>query len=168
MAPLGGDFGEWYEHESTLVEPRVRQDKRSGIDHLTLIIEEIEVKHTRCISFSAQPAKLSLDHLQQREQISRGKNGYHRRDRVDKPRLVRARHGLRLIPSRACSDPDTLCFERDQGGCERTKRQAELRAGQIAADADQDHSLLSYASCCLTRDARCKTFGLHYRIQWGI
>jgi hypothetical protein len=23
-------------------------------------------------------------------------------------------------------------------------------------------------SRCLTRDARCKTFGLHYRIRWGI
>jgi hypothetical protein len=23
-------------------------------------------------------------------------------------------------------------------------------------------------SRCLTRDARCKTFGLHYQIRWGI
>src|SRR6202035_5772950 len=68
MAPVGGDFGEWYEHESTLVEPRVRQHKRSGIDHLPLIIEEIEIEHTRCVSFAAHPAKLSLDHLQHREQ----------------------------------------------------------------------------------------------------
>jgi hypothetical protein len=59
-------------------------------------------------------------------------------------------------------------LERNHGGCEGIKRRAELRAGQIAADADQDHCLLSYLSRCLTRDARCKTFAIHYRIRWGI
>jgi len=164
MAPVGGDFGEWYEHESTLVEPRMRQGKRSGIDHLTLIIEEIEIEHARCVSFAAHPAKLSLNHLHHREQVARGETGYQRRDRVDEPRLVRARYGLSSIPSRARRNPDTFCFERNHGGCERVKRRAELQTVQIAANADQDHSLLSHLSRCLTRDARCKTFGLHYQI----
>ena len=149
-------------------EPWVRQNKRSGINHLALIIEEIEIEHARCVSLAAHPAKLSLDHLQHREQVSRGKTGYQRRDRVDEPWLVRARYGLGSIPSRAGRDLDTFRFERNDGGCERIKRRAELRAGQIAADADQDHSVLSCASLCLTRDARCKTFRLHYRIRWGI
>src|SRR6516162_8163974 len=137
MAPVGGDFGEWYEHESTLVEPRMRQGKRSGIDHLTLIIEKIEIKHTRCVSFAAHPAKLSLDHLHHREQVAGGETGYQRRDRVDEQRLVRAWYGLGSIPSRARRNLDTFCFKRNQGGCERVKRRAELQAGQIAADADQ-------------------------------
>ena len=75
MAPLGGDFGERYEHEPTLVEPRVRQDKRSGIDRLTLMIEEIEIEHARRVSFAAHPTKLSLDHLEHSEQVSRGETG---------------------------------------------------------------------------------------------
>ena len=168
MAPVGSDFGEWYEHESTLVKPWVREGKRSGIGDLTLIIEEIEIEHTRCVSLAAHPAKLSLDHLQHREQVARGEAGLQGRDRVDEQRLVRAGYGLGSIPSRARRNLDTFCFKRNHGGCERVKRRAELQAGQIAADADQDHSLLSYLSRCLTRDARCKTFGLHYQIRWGI
>src|SRR5215813_10081060 len=122
MAPVGGDFGEWYEHESTLVEPRVRQGKRSGIDHLTLIVEEIEIEHTRRVLFAAHPAKLFLDHLQHFEQVPRGETGYQRRDRIDEQRLVRARYGFGSIPSRARRNPDTFCFKRNHGGCERVKR----------------------------------------------
>jgi len=138
MAPVGCNLGEWQEHESALVEPRVWHDKRGCLGHLTPIIEEIEIEHAGCVSLPADTTKLSLYRVQHREQVSRGEMGCQRCDRVNKPRLVRARYRLSSIPSRAGRDLNTLCFERDQGGCERIEGRAEPRAGQIAADADQD------------------------------
>jgi len=138
MAPGGGDLGERQEHESTLVEPRVRQDKRSGLAHLTPMIKEIEIEHARCVSLAADTTKLPLDRLQHRKQVWRGEIGCQRRHRVNKPGLIRARHRLGSIPSRTPRDPNTLCFERNQGGRERIAGLAEPRAGQIAPDADQN------------------------------
>ena len=43
MAPGGNNLGERHEHESALVEPRMRQYKRGGLGHLTLMIKEIEI-----------------------------------------------------------------------------------------------------------------------------
>src|SRR6266436_5531869 len=39
VMPSWRDFGERHEHKSALVKPRVRQDKRRGLDHLAPIIE---------------------------------------------------------------------------------------------------------------------------------
>src|SRR6516225_4371797 len=68
----------------------------------------------------------------------RGELGYQRRDRVNEPRLVRVRYRLSSIPGRSRRDLDAFCFERNQRGCERIGGRAEPRAGQIAADTDQD------------------------------
>ena len=138
MAPPRGNLGEWYEHESALVEPRMRQDERGGLGHLTSIIKKIEIDHARCVLLAAEPTKFSFDRLQCREQVWRGEIGRQRRYRVNKPGLVRARYRLGSMPSRARRDLNTLCFERNQRGCEGIARRAEPRAGQIAADADQD------------------------------
>ena len=138
MAPGGRNLGERQEHEATLVKPRVRQDKRGGLGHLASMIKEIEIEHARCVPLAAHATKLSLDRLQHGEQVLSGEIGCQASDRVDEPRLVRARYRLGSIPSRAGWDLNTLCFERDEGGCERIEGRAELRAGQIAADADQD------------------------------
>ena len=75
MVPVWSDFRERREHESTLVEPRVWQDKRGGLGHLTIVIEEIEIKHARRVSLATHTAKLSFDHLEHREEVSRGETG---------------------------------------------------------------------------------------------
>jgi len=138
MAPGGGNLGERHEHESALVEPRVRQHKRGGLGHLTPMIEEIEIEHARRVSLAADTTKFSFDRLHRREQVWRGEIGRQRRHRVNKPGLVRTRYRLSSIPSGAGRDLNTVCFERSQGGREGLARRAEPRAGQIAADADKD------------------------------
>ena len=138
MAPVRRNLGEWLEHESTLMEPRVRQDERGRLRHLALVIEEVEIEHARRVSLSAETAKLSLDCLQHRKQVSSGKMGRQRRDRVNEPRLVRPRYRLSPIPSGTGRDLDPLCFQRSQRGCKSVERRAIPRAGQIAAYADQD------------------------------
>jgi len=77
----------------------MRQDKRASVGHLTLVIEEIEIEHAWCVSLAADTTELFLEGLQRREQVSRGEMGCQRRYRVNKPRLVRARHRLGSIPS---------------------------------------------------------------------
>ena len=138
MTPVGRYLGERLEHESTLMESRVRQDERGRLHHLTSIIEEIEIEHAGGVSLAADTTKLSLDRLQDCEQVSRGEMGYQRRDRVNEPWLVRERYRLSSIPGGSGRDLDAFCFERNQGGCERVRGRAEPRTGQIAADTDQD------------------------------
>ena len=72
MAPGGRNLGKRQEHESTLVEPRVRQDERGCLGHLAPIIKEVEIENARCVSLAAYTTKLSLNVLQRREQILRG------------------------------------------------------------------------------------------------
>src|SRR5262249_35865037 len=108
MAPARSYLGQRHEHESTFVEPWVRQDERSGLDHQTAMIEEIEVEHACGVSLAANSAELSLYRLQHGEQVRRGKIRAQRSDRVDEPRLVRARHRLGSIPGRAGGDRDTV------------------------------------------------------------
>jgi len=138
MPPVRRYLGKRLEHEPTLMEPRVRQDERGRLRHETSIIEEIEIEHAGGVSFAADTTKLSLERLQHREQVARGEMGYQRRDRVNEPWLVRARYRLSSIPGGSGRDLDAFCFERNQGGCERVRGCAEPRAGQIAADTDQD------------------------------
>jgi hypothetical protein len=138
MPPVGRNLGKRLEHESTLMEPRVRQDERGRLRYLTPIIKEIEIEHAGGVSLAADTTKLSLGGVQHREQVSRGEIGYQRRDRVYKPRLVRARYRLCSIPGGAGRDLDAFCFKRNQGRRERIGRRAEPRAGQIAAETDQD------------------------------
>jgi len=138
MPPIGRNLGKRLEHEATLMQPRVRQDERGRLRHQTSIIEEIEIEHSGGVSLAADTAKLSLGRLQHREQVPRGELGYQRRDRVNEPRLVRVRYRLSSIPGRSRRDLDAFCFERNQRGCERIGGRAEPRAGQIAADTDQD------------------------------
>src|SRR6516162_1660388 len=110
MPPVGRNLGERLEHESTLMEPRVRQDERRRTRHLTPIIKEIEIEHARGVSLPADATKLSLDRLQHREQVSRREVGCQRRDRVNEPRLVRARYRLSPIPRGTSRNLDPLCF----------------------------------------------------------
>jgi len=138
MPPIGRNLGKRLEHEATLMQPRVRQDERGRLRHQTSIIEEIEIEHSGGVSLAADTTKLSLGRLQHREQVPRGELGYQRRDRVNEPRLVRVRYRLSSIPGRSRRDLDAFCFERNQRGCERIGGRAEPRAGQIAADTDQD------------------------------
>jgi hypothetical protein len=138
MPPVGRYLGKRLEHESTLMEPRVRQDEGGRLRHQTSIIEEIEIEHAGGVSLAADTTKLSLERLQHGEQVARGEMGYQRRDRVNEPWLVRDRYRLSSIPGGSGRDLDAFCFERNQGGCERVRGRAEPRAGQIAADTDQD------------------------------
>jgi len=64
MAPGGRNLGKRQEHESTLVEPRVRQDERGCLGHLTPMVKKIEIEHARRISLVANTAELLLDRLQ--------------------------------------------------------------------------------------------------------
>jgi hypothetical protein len=64
MAPVGHNLGEWQEHESALVEPRVWYDKRGCLGHLTPMVKKIEIEHARRISLVANTAELLLDRLQ--------------------------------------------------------------------------------------------------------
>ena len=110
MPPVGRNLGERLEHESTLMEPRVRQDERRRTRHLTPIIEEIEIEHARGVSLAADATKLSLDCLHHRKQVSRREVGCQRRDPVYEPRLIRARYGLSPIPRGTSRNLDPLCF----------------------------------------------------------
>jgi len=94
MPPVGRYLSKRLEHESTLMEPRVRQDERGRLRHQTSIIEEIEIEHAGGVSLAADTTKLSLDRLQRCEQVARGEMGYQRRDRVNEPWLVRERYRL--------------------------------------------------------------------------
>ena len=122
MAPVGCNLGERLKHESTLMKPRVWQNKRGSVRHLALIIEEIEIEHARCVSLAADTTELFLDRLQSREQVSRGEMGCQRSYRINKPRLVRARHRLSSVPGGVGDNPDTLRLECHQGGRERIGR----------------------------------------------
>jgi len=66
--------------------------------------------------------ELLLNRLQQPEQVSRVEMSCQRRYRINKPRLVRARHWLGSVPGGAGNHPDTLCLECHQGGRERIER----------------------------------------------
>src|SRR6202007_2138388 len=106
MAPVRCNLGEWLQHESTLMKPRMRQDERGRLRHLTPIIEKIEFEHGGRVSRAAERPKWSLDPLRYREQVSRGKMRCQRRDPINEPRLVRARYRLSPIPGGAGRDMD--------------------------------------------------------------
>ncbi len=75
MVPMGCNFGDRHEHKSALVQSRMRQNERGGVDNLIAIIEEIQVEHARCVWFAARAPKSRLDGLQHREQAARAQIG---------------------------------------------------------------------------------------------
>src|SRR5207244_1374998 len=75
MSPIGRDLGQRGEHETALVEARMRQRQALGRDLAALVIEQIEVEGPGGVRHAASAPEAGFERQQRAEQRGRAQPG---------------------------------------------------------------------------------------------
>ncbi len=110
MPPSRRDLGERLQDKTALVQSRVGQNQLGPCYLLALVIEQIEIEHTRRIAGAASAPEPRFNPLHQGKQAARIEVRRHRYYSVGKPGLFGFRHGGAAVPARAPEDRDAFGF----------------------------------------------------------
>ena len=74
--PVGGDLGQWHEHEGARVHFPVRNAQARGIDDLAAVQQQVQIQGAGTPAHIAHSPEFLLDALQQIQQVFRRQAGF--------------------------------------------------------------------------------------------
>jgi hypothetical protein len=135
-AEIGRDFGERYEDEGALSEPRVRDFEAGLCKHETAREKDVEIEGAGAVGDGggAVAAEEALDGEKRVKERARRKIGFKGNDGVKEARLIGEAHGLGGVERGTRGDAAKFC-DWLKGGGERGIGRAS-GAGKVCAECD--------------------------------
>jgi len=115
MAPPWGKFAEGQQDKGPRRQIRVRKHRNGArFADQSIVVQQVEIQCSRRVGLSPNPAELGFDCM---KNIQEGRRRQGRGDfgnAIDKPRLIRWRHGRASIPARPARHPNSPVFQGTQ------------------------------------------------------